>query len=93
MDGKIEIYRYLYKHMQHIAKGLLYKKCDYYSFSHLTGIEISEVPVSAVLPVVDLGSCQARYDSLHLGVTLTDSQICAGNENGDSCGVSGLLSL
>ncbi|XP_037784032.1 venom protease-like [Penaeus monodon] len=51
--------------------------------------EGSKVPVSAVLSVVDLGTCQAKYDRLNHKVTLTDSQICAGSENGDSCGGDG----
>ncbi|XP_063607791.1 venom protease-like [Penaeus indicus] len=50
-------------------------------------VEASKLPVSAVLKVVDLGTCQAKYDRLSL--TLTDSQMCAGSEGGDSCGGDG----
>lgn len=60
------------------------------SFSHLASSTGSKVPVAAVLSVVDLGACQSTYDTLQYSFTLTDSQICAGSESGDSCGVSGL---
>nr|AMK49292.1 serine proteinase [Penaeus vannamei] len=49
----------------------------------------SKVPVAAVLSVVDLGACQSTYDTLQYSFTLTDSQICAGSESGDSCGGDG----
>ncbi|XP_047470669.1 venom protease-like [Penaeus chinensis] len=54
-----------------------------------TDVEPSKVPVSAVLNVVDLGTCQAKYDTLNFKVAITDSQLCAGSESGDSCGGDG----
>ncbi|XP_042879127.1 venom protease-like [Penaeus japonicus] len=49
----------------------------------------SKLPVSAVLSTVDLATCQTKYNQLNSKVTLADSQMCAGGENGDSCGGDG----
>ncbi|XP_047470971.1 venom protease-like isoform X2 [Penaeus chinensis] len=53
----------------------------------ILGGKPSELPIAAVLNVVDLGTCQRNYMQVELPhrIILTDSQMCAGGSSGDSC--------
>ncbi|XP_063607794.1 venom protease-like isoform X2 [Penaeus indicus] len=53
----------------------------------ILGGDLSELPNAVVVNVVNLGTCQRNYRQLQQlnRIILTDSQMCAGGLNGDSC--------